>query len=114
MESGLRLAHFGSKLLVDFSTYYTQILRLTGAIIIKAHCKDKHNYVQITNTLNPSQYQTCALLLYVCQQSPKRHALHILAKDGVATFISGLLCWYLLFLHNLFSYIGLKNIKEEN
>ncbi len=64
MVSGLRLisspnitgALFGSKLLMDFSTstYNTQILCLTGAIISEAHYNDKYNYVQITHKARPS------------------------------------------------------------
>ncbi len=50
----IELAHFGSKLLVDFSTYNTQILCHTGAIISGAHYNDKYSYVQITHTARSS------------------------------------------------------------
>jgi hypothetical protein len=36
----IQLVHFESKLLVDLSTYNTQILCLSGAIISKALCND--------------------------------------------------------------------------
>ncbi len=40
------LAHFKPKQVVDFSTYNTQLLCLTGAIISKAHDNDKYNYAK--------------------------------------------------------------------
>jgi hypothetical protein len=49
------LAHFRHKQLVDFSTYNTQILCLTCAIIKKAHYKDKCNYVQDCGGICPLQ-----------------------------------------------------------
>jgi hypothetical protein len=53
------LPHFGSKLLVDFYTYNTQILYLTGAMFSEAHFNDKYNYVQITHTPRSSTLSRC-------------------------------------------------------
>jgi hypothetical protein len=43
---------------VDFSTYNTQILCLTGAIISIAHNNDKYKYVQRCEGICPLQYVT--------------------------------------------------------
>jgi hypothetical protein len=57
----IKLAHFGSELLVDFSSYNTQVLFVTGAIISEAHCNDnKYKYVQITHTALPPLHQPAA------------------------------------------------------
>ncbi len=54
------LAYFRHKQLVDFSTYNTQIICLTGAIIskCKAHYNHKYKYVQRCEGICPLQYVT--------------------------------------------------------
>jgi hypothetical protein len=43
------LAHFRSKVLVDFLHYYTRIKCLTGAIISETHTR--HKYIYYLNTI---------------------------------------------------------------
>ncbi len=66
----LVLAHFRPKQLVDFSTYDTQILCLSGTIISKAHYNDKYNYVEDCEGLPPPQYRDSHLRYSTCTYKP--------------------------------------------
>ncbi len=58
-------AHFRPKQLVDFCTFDTQMLCLTGAIISKEHHKDKYNYVQDCGGLLHNLTITLMTLLFL-------------------------------------------------
>jgi hypothetical protein len=59
------LAHFRSKVLVDFLHYITRINCLTGAIISETHTTNR--YIFITK-YNPSQYSILVLSYCKCMR----------------------------------------------